>query len=147
MAFLQGVADGDGHASLKTQTIGLTSKANHRILTEVLNSLGINSSCYDSCHVSIHQKESILQSNDVCLFRYAKGRKERLEELAELLRETRFGNHLSTHEVNIIQGYIEQGLSTGEIAENLWTEHRIARRVGSIRARLRKMKKKEKPRS
>ncbi|MDF1537828.1 MAG: LAGLIDADG family homing endonuclease [Candidatus Thorarchaeota archaeon] len=142
VAFLQGVADGDGHASLKSQTIGLTSKANHRILTEILNSLGINSSCYDSCHVSIHQKESILQSNDVYLFRYAKGRKDRLKSLTELLNATRYGTRNTEYETALIQGYNDRGLSSGEIAESLWLEHRIARRVGSIRAFLRKREQK-----
>ncbi len=143
IAFLQGVADGDGHATLKAPETGITSKLNHGLISRVLDSLGIKSSNYDECHILVYQTASIIRANEIGLFRYATGRKELLREIVEFLDASSIRTPISDNEFRIIQELHYQGLSSGKISEILWYEYKIARRSGSIRGIIRRMKQEE----
>lgn len=138
VAFLQGVSDGDGSASLKGQNAAITSKANVDFLVGLLRSVGIEPTSSD-IRVFINKKDSIQKLNKFPMFRYASERKENLSQIATLLSSMKYG--ISEKTKKLILELDTEGFSSGEITEKLWLEHTIAIRSGTIRSILRKSRK------
>ena len=139
--FLQGVTDGDGHASLKSQKVGITSVANVEFLAGLLRSMEIEPTTTD-IRVEVHRQESIQKLNKFPMFKYATGRQKQLSQLADLLSSTRNGTYLSDNARKLVYKLGNNGLSSGEISEKLWLEYSIAIRSGTIRTMLKEVKKK-----
>ena len=134
VAFLQGLADGDGHASIKANRLGIASKTNQEFIRQLFSSLDIHSSL-GKTKVEIKRQDDILRASSLPLFRHAISRKRNHDELCEIFRlfkKDRSRKTVPAHEMKLIREFHEQGHTPGEIAEKLWTEHRLPRTVASV---------------
>jgi len=136
VAFLQGLADGDGWASIKNQYAGIATKVNQDFVQRLFTSLGIEANNYSGM-VQIHKKKALEAVQQLSLFRHARERQERLADLVDMLDSMKIC-HMTEREKELILDLHDQGLGTGEIVETLWKEHQVARRPGAIRALLKR---------
>ncbi len=131
VAFLQGVSDGDGFASIKAFSAGICTLTNQEFLMRLLNSLGIEAFSVKS-GVTVRKKEAIRRAGQLPMFRHAVARQSRLVELAAMF-DSVTRKPASEEEINNIMVLHNQGFSSGQITMKLWREHGIARRPGVIR--------------
>jgi len=134
VAFLQGLADGDGWASIKRQHAGIATKPNQGFVQRLFTSLGIDTKTYPK-RVQIDKKKALKAAQQLFLFRHARERQERLADLVDMLDAMKIC-HMTEREKELILDLHDQGLGTGEIVETLWKEHQVARRPGAITALL-----------
>ena len=139
VAFLQGVCD--GHASLRSQKVGITSKVNTEFLDSLLRSMEIEP-VKTEIRVEVHRRKLIRKMHDFPMFRYATGRQEQLSQIVALLDSTGYNIERPKGTRELIFELSNSGFSSGEISEKLWLEHSIAMHSGSIRAMIREAKMK-----
>jgi hypothetical protein len=139
--FVQGLADGDGYASIKSLESGIATTTNQEFVQKLLETLGVESR-YDDTSVRIAKQKAIIDANEIPLFRYASGRQRRLHDLSNLIHSLK-RKTLSDTELQLINLLHDQGLTPGEITETLWYQHAIARSPGSIYSILNRKKKVE----
>ena len=75
------------------------------------------------------------------LFKHAEGRQGQLEELSKLigLLDKSYGR-VPKEEIEIIMEMHDQGMTCGEITENLWVNHGIARSRRSVEGIIKRRK-------
>ncbi|MFW9803740.1 MAG: hypothetical protein ACFFFC_13855 [Candidatus Thorarchaeota archaeon] len=130
IAFLQGLSDGDGFASMKHLVTGISTKVNQRSFMRILKSLGIHS-VWRKKHVRIHRIDAIRRAEKLPLFRHAIARQERLAEITSFLKAQTRRSPVKK-ELGIIMSLAEKGHSLGEITEILWKKYGYARRPTSV---------------
>ena len=132
VAFLQGLADGDGYASIKAFCLGIASKPNRDFISKLLSTFDIQSNLKKT-KVVIKRHDDILRGNSLPLFRHATSRKKNHDELCKIigLLDRSHGN-VPEKELIIIMKLHKRRLSPGEITESLWFDHGIARSTSSI---------------
>jgi hypothetical protein len=140
VAFLQGLADGDGYASIKTFRVGIASKTNQEFIRQLLSNLEIQSST-EKTKVVIKRYEDILKANSLPFFKHATSRKKNHDELCKIisLLDRSYGK-IPERERKIIMELLKQGLSPGEVTESLWFDYGIARSRASIEGIVRRQK-------
>jgi hypothetical protein len=145
IAFLQGLADGDGYASIKAFCLGIASKPNREFIKRLLASLDIHSNL-KSTKVVINRQEDILKMKKFPLFRHATSRKRFHNELCKIigLLDRSYGK-APEKERKIIVDLHKQGFTPGEITEKLWFEHSIARSTSSVEGIVRRHKRNQTP--
>ncbi len=141
-AFIQGIADGDGWVS--SMRTGISSNTESKFYSDVLKSMGIHSKPRPD-RVSIQRSQDIRDASDLPLFRHATGRQEKLERLADMYRASPNAGFMSEGEKNVIRNLSQEGLSSGEIRERIWSDMGISRSVVAI-WRFRKQLQNNKPR-
>ena len=129
--FVQGWADGDGYASVRTFTPGISSKMNKDLLKRLLDSLGVASNIVTN-GVAISRTESVIRASRLPLFRMAVDRQGRLEAISQMINSMKW-TPVSKDELKIILQLHRQGHTFGEITVLLWAEYGIARRPTTIR--------------
>jgi hypothetical protein len=140
IAFIQGIADGDGYASLKKQWTGISSEHNQKIIQTILSSLGIESRVYD-IEIRITKKKSLETAANLPLFKYSTGRQLQLEEIVKMLAQQQGRRKpIADSERDLIFSLHEKKFSAGEIAKILWIDHGISRRTNTIQNLLRREK-------
>ncbi len=133
IAFLQGVADGDGYAMNKAVRVGISSKSNKEFLVAVLKSLGIESTISKGANsVFIEKGSEIEKAAKLPFFRFATSRMKKLIELVKMLNSPR-SYHASSEEIELIVKLHREGYSSGEIVEILWKEMGVFRRPQTVR--------------
>jgi hypothetical protein len=145
IVFLQGLADGDGYASIKAFLVGIATKTNQEFIKRLLSTFNINSNLKPT-KVVINRQEDILRANNLPLFRHAASRKRNHEELCKII--SLLGkNHgrVPEEDRKIILKLHKSGLTPGEITENLWFDYGIARSTSSIEGIVRRHKKDQSP--
>ena len=85
IAFLQGLADGDGWADTRSQYIGIYAGPNISLIQELLTSFQIRSSI-DRKRVRFRRQKSVIIAAGLPLFRFATSRKENAEKIAEMMQ-------------------------------------------------------------
>jgi hypothetical protein len=145
VAFLQGLADGDGYASIKAFCLGIASKPNREFIRRLLSSLDIHSNLKPT-KVVINRQEDILRAKNFPLFRHATSRKRFHNELCKIigLLDRSYGR-APEKDRKIIVDLHKQGLTPGEITEKLWFEYSIARSTSSIEGIVRRYKRNQSP--
>ncbi|OLS30950.1 MAG: hypothetical protein ThorAB25_06690 [Candidatus Thorarchaeota archaeon AB_25] len=140
VAFLQGLADGDGYASIRSFNAGIATLTNHTFLNELLNTFNIFPTV-EKTKVRIGRYDDIVKASKLPLFKHTKGRQERLEELSKLigLLDRSYGR-VPKEEIEIIMEMHDQGMSCGEITESLWVNHGIARSRRSVEGIIKRRK-------
>jgi hypothetical protein len=131
---LQGLADGDGYASIKTNHVGIASKPNRRFIGQLLSTFGIHSNM-KATKVVINRQEDIFKTNDIPFFRHATSRKKKHDELSKMVEQfkrDRASKKVPDHEMALIRKMHEQGLTPGEITEKLWLNHGLPRSISSV---------------
>lgn len=139
VAFLQGLADGDGWASIRKQYTGIATKVNFELIHALFSSVGIDSKIYKN-RVQVHKKEAIGKSECLPLFRYATERQDNLSTTVDMLSSMEI-SQMSQFEKEKALEFYKNGMSTGEIVENLWKEYGIARRPQAITELIKRTKK------
>jgi hypothetical protein len=130
VAFIQGLADGDGWASIRGFSTGISTLPNREFIKKLFTSLGIVTKCEErKVTVGIHNE--IPKAQELPLFRYAKGRQKRLDILSKIIKR-KSRRKATPDELKLIFDLHEMGHTPGEITEILWKQHDIARSPGSI---------------
>ncbi|MHA1881907.1 MAG: hypothetical protein ACTSUO_02550 [Candidatus Thorarchaeota archaeon] len=142
VAFIQGLADGDGHASIRAFDTGIATKTNKRFIQDLLASLNIHSRD-GTTKVLIDRYSEILKAEKLPLFRFATGRQKKLEDLTEIIRKLDKGHgRVPTEHLRIIEELNRQGYTPGQITEILWYKYGIARSMSSVDGIIRRKEKK-----
>ena len=132
VAFLQGLADGDGYASIKAFRIGIGSKTNQEFIRRLLSTFEIQSKM-EKTKVVIKKHECIHKANSLPLFRHAASRNRNHDELCKIIDQLDgSGGRVPERERIIILELHKQGFTPGEITEKLWYDYGYARSVRSI---------------
>ncbi len=140
IAFVQGLSDGDGYASLKTFRVGIASKTNQHFIKRLLASFNIDSKI-DKTKVVIHRYGDIIKANSLPLFKHASSRQERHNHLQKIIeKRSTSRKKVQSNEANLIMAMHERGLSPGQITERLWLEYKIARTTKSVDGIIRRRK-------
>lgn len=145
VAFLQGLADGDGYASIKTNRVGIASKPNREFIKRLLSTFEIHSKM-ENTKVVVKRHGDILRANSLPLFRHATSRKRNHDELCKIISLLdRSRGRVPERERKIIIELHRRGLSPGEITEKLWFDHGFARSMRSIYGIVRRHKRDQGP--
>lgn len=143
-SFIQGLADGDGYASIRAFVTAIATKTNMQFINDLLASVGISSTIKNT-KVLIKQHSEILKAGKLPLFRFATGRQKRLEDLSEVIRNLDRGHgRVPAEHLRIIDKLQKQDYTPGQIAEILWYKHGIPRSTSSIERIIQRKKKKRK---
>ncbi len=132
IAFIQGVADGDGYASAIAQRVGLGSIMNARFIYRLLSTLNIQSYLRRK-GVEIFHLNSLLKSESIQMFRNATDKKENLDEICRMIRARPRRKRVSPAEIKFMIRLAKKGLSPGRIAYQLWKKHGISRNIATVR--------------
>jgi len=140
VAFLQGLADGDGYASIRSFNAGIATLTNHTFLNRLLNTFNIFPTIEKS-KVRIGRYDDILKVSKLPLFKHANERQVQLDELSKIigLLDRSYGK-VPKEEIEIIMEMHDQGMSCGEITESLWINHGIARSRRSVEGIIKRRK-------
>lgn len=142
VAFIQGLADGDGHASFRRFDAAINTTTNEVFISKLLLSIGVASTCGDN-RARIKQQDEIVKAGEMPLFRFASGRQETLDNLSKIIKLKPKGRkRVPEDEKNLVIELYEAGLKAGKIVEKLWYEHGLARTIEMIDTMIRREKKK-----
>ena len=130
-SFLQGVADGDGYASVRSLNAGFGTKHNKKFFQRLLSVFGIDS-LDGGTGIVIVKNKSLKIAAELPLFKYADGRLFRLRELNKM-RKSMKHTKISSEERERILEYHRQGFNPTQIGPLLYTEFGKARRDSTIR--------------
>jgi hypothetical protein len=135
LKILQGITDGDGHASAKNQNLGIATSINRNFLQELLKSFNIDS-IYDKTGRSLFivRNKSILQAASLPFFLHAVGRQENANKLAAMICTRKRQRNIPIPEpVNerMIQ-LKKKGISNGAIIEQIFDEFQISLSKGRV---------------
>ncbi len=130
LPILQGVADGDGYASVRNMTAGIGTKHNKKFFQSLLSLLGIDS-VDGGTGIVISKKESLRMAAELPLFKYAADRFFRLRELIMMIASMKH-TKVSKEEKKRILEYHRQGIKVNQIGPLLWVDFGRARRSSTI---------------
>ena len=141
-AFIQGLADGDGYASIPKFAAGIATTTNEEFFAKLLSSVGIESTAgYD--RVLIRKYDEILKARELPLFRFASGRQQILNDICKIIKQKPKSRHrIPEEEKKLVMELYRAGFTPGEIAEKLWYEHGLARTTAMIYTLIRRENKK-----
>jgi len=131
IAFLQGLADGDGYSSPAAQRVGIGSLVNRHLIRDLLKTLDINSVLH-SKGVEITRHEDIRRAAKLPLFKNATGRLESLFELCDMLNARPKRKRATPKEIELILNLREHGMSYDQIGLYLWRYYGISRSKSTI---------------
>ncbi len=142
VAFIQGLADGDGYASIPKFAAGIATTTNEEFFAKLLSSVGIESTAgYD--RVLIRKYDEILKARELPLFRFASGRQQILNNICKIIKQKPKSRHrIPEDEKRLVMELYRDGFTPGEIAEKLWYEHGLARTTAMIYTLIRRENKK-----
>jgi hypothetical protein len=128
--FLQGIADGDGYASVRGLNAGIGTKHNKEFFQLLLSVFGIDS-LDGGTGIVITRKKSLENAANLPLFKYADGRLFRLQELKMMFASMKY-TKVSDEERKRILEYHRQGVNSSQIGPLLYAEFGKARRSITI---------------
>ena len=117
--FLQGLCDGDGCASIKSQYLSIATASNTEFCQDFLKSFGVQSHEGDGA-VVIGARESVKKMHEIGMFRYALSRKENLGKLVKMHNSIDYTQVLSNAEMEHVKTMRKNGKSWGSISESLF---------------------------
>jgi len=135
ISFVQGLADGDGHASVRGLSAGIATKTNKEFILKLLASLGIESTSYSN-GIVFNKKDSLRNASQLPFFRAADGRQFRLEEIIRMIDSMDWAS-VSADERVLIMNLHSEGCTAGEISSILWEKLGRARRTPTIKKAIR----------
>ncbi len=129
--FLQGVTDGDGYATVRSMTAGISSKHNIEFFRKLLNIFGIYA-IDGGTAIIISRKKALQIAAHLPLFKYADGRLFRLREIMEMLSTVKYSK-VSVEERKRILKYYRQGVKINQIGFLLWVDFGKNRRSSTVK--------------
>lgn len=143
VAFIQGLADGDGYASIPRFDTGIATTTNEEFIGKVLSSIGVESTTGDK-RARIKKHDEILKARELPLFRFAIGRQQILEDMCKIIElKPKRRHRVPEDEKKLVMELYIAGLKPGEIVEKLWHEHGLARTTDMIDTLIRRENKKK----
>ncbi len=143
VAFIQGLADGDGHASIPRFDTAIATNTNKEFFAKLLASVGIELRFTDH-HVKIGKYDEILKARELPLFRFASGRQQILDDMCKIINlRPKRRYRVPEDEKKLVMELYRAGLKPGEIARKLWHEHGLARTTDMIYTLIRRENKKK----
>ncbi|MFW9890173.1 MAG: LAGLIDADG family homing endonuclease, partial [Candidatus Thorarchaeota archaeon] len=138
VAFLQGVADGDGSASIRQFRVNIATVTNHDFFSRLLSRFGLHTSI-EKTKVRVDRYDDILKAQRLPFFKHATVRQKGLDELSKLIEALDVSHGpVPDEEIILIMSLHRQGYSRGEITEKLWHEYGLARSRKSIEGIIRR---------
>jgi hypothetical protein len=140
-AFLQGLSDGDGWASVRDQCIGIYSGPNVNLVKNLLRLHDIEASD-DGQRVKIRTQKGVIRAAKFPLFRYATSRQITATKVAEMM-QTRQKQDIAIIDPEIVKEMKQlraKGYSYGKIAEHIFDNYGISYDHSAVIRRLRKKK-------
>jgi transposase-like protein len=132
VGFIQGLADGDGYASIRSMSAGIATVTNQKFYARIFASLGIEAAI-ESNRVKIRKHNEILKARELSLFMQASGRQRKLDDLCDIIRILdRSHCRVPDDEAKLVLYLHSLGHSCGEVSEILWYDYDIARSPRSI---------------
>jgi intein/homing endonuclease len=132
VAFIQGLADGDGYASIPRFDTGIATITNQEFFAELLASVGIESTTGDE-RTRIKKHDEILKARELPLFRFATGRQQILVDMCNIIKlKPKRRHRIPEEEKKLVMELYRSGLKPGKIVEILWHEHGLARTTDMI---------------
>jgi len=132
VVFIQGLADGDGYASVPRFDAAITTTTNEELFVKLLSSVGIESTAGDN-RARIKKYDEILKVRELPLFRFASGRQQTLDDMCKIINLKPKGRrHVPDDERQLVMELYRDGLKPGEIVERLWREHGLVRTTAMI---------------
>ncbi|MFW9889982.1 MAG: LAGLIDADG family homing endonuclease, partial [Candidatus Thorarchaeota archaeon] len=132
VAFLQGLADGDGSASIRQFRVNIGTVTNHDFILRLLSTFGLHTSI-EKTKVRVDRYDDILKAKGLPFFKHAISRKEGLDELSKIItRLDRSHGKVDSKDLKLVLELYHRGYSCGEIVEKLWLDYGIARSRKSI---------------
>ena len=132
IAFIQGLADGDGWASVKAFATAISTSTNFDFYQDLFATFNIHtSSSSGSRNVIVGRHSEIKKAQKLPLFRYAYGRQKKLDTLSSIIESLRRRKALG-RELELILTLNNEGHSPGEITEILWYRYGLPRTPFSI---------------
>jgi hypothetical protein len=128
--FLQGVADGDGYASVRSLNAGIGTKHNKDFFKLLLSIFHIDTRD-GGTGLEITRKNSLRNAAELPLFRCANGRQFRLNTIIEMIASMKW-TKVSDEERDKILEYHRRGIIANQIVPLLWSEFGKTRRSGTI---------------
>jgi len=128
--FLQGISDGDGHASVRSLNAGIATKYNKKTYSKLLSIFGIKS-VDGGGGIVISTKESLRKAAELPLFRYADGRQFRLNEAIAMIAAMKHSKVSNEERMKILE-YHKEGFNASQMVPLLWAELGKARRSNTI---------------
>jgi hypothetical protein len=127
IAFLQGVADGDGWASIRDQCIGIYAGPNILLIQDLLQSLSVHSET-DGKRVRIRTQKGIIQAAKLPFFRFAESRQNNSTKMAEMMnaRKRKKERLIPKNISRVILQLHKQNKSSGFIAEYIFDHFSIS---------------------
>ena len=142
VAFIQGLADGDGHASMPRFDTAINTTTNEELFKKLLSSIGIESIAGDN-RAKIKKYNEIVKAKDLPLFRFASGRQETLDDICKIIKlSPKRRQYIPNDERKLVMELHRAGLKPGDIVEKLWREHRLVRTIAMIDTLIRRENKK-----
>ncbi|MFX1577983.1 MAG: LAGLIDADG family homing endonuclease, partial [Promethearchaeota archaeon] len=137
IAFLQGLNDGDGCASVKDQCLSNTCGPNISFVQKLLASFDITSS-HDEYKVRIYSLNGIIHATDLPFFRHATQRQSNAQKLAQMakIRQNQPNGINSPEVLDRMIELHDMGCSMGRIAEILFDEFDVSFDSSTVRRRL-----------
>jgi len=132
---LQGINDGDGYASVKSQRLGIATSVNREFLQKLLKPLQIDSTYYKTRRsVTICRNASIIKASSLPFFLHAVGRQENAEKLAEMIQVRKMQRRKSLPEpvIERMMQLKNRGSSRGTIIEKIFDEFHISLSRGRV---------------
>tara|TARA_Y100000310_G_scaffold68970_2_gene64292 strand:- start:1428 stop:2564 length:1137 start_codon:yes stop_codon:yes gene_type:complete len=123
ISFFQGLSDGDGCAH-NFWRVELSCDPNQQIIVKLLKKLSIRS-YIDTDSVNISHYESICKAYSLPIFLNAESRLKKLEKVTCMIKSRKFLKELSLDLKNKIILLKDEGLSAGQISEQLYDEMQI----------------------
>jgi transposase-like protein len=127
-AFLQGLNDGDGYATIKGQSIGNACGPNVSFVKALLKTFNIQCTD-DGQRVRIHSQEGIVRAAELPFFRYATGRQRNADKLADMMHARQQQRSTNMDSLEILEVMVQlrkEGLSYGEVAERLFDQFGVS---------------------
>ncbi len=142
VVFIQGLADGDGYASIPRFDTAIATIKNQEFFAKLLSSVGIKSTTGDE-RTRIKKYDEILKARELPLFRFASGRQKILDDMCKIIRlRPKRRYRVPEEEKKIVLKLHKSGLSVGQIVEKLWYDYGMARTVSVIEGIIRQENKK-----
>jgi hypothetical protein len=121
VAFVQGICDGDGCASLASQYISIATTSNSEFFQKLLNTFEVESHIGDGAIV-VSAHNSIARLAELGIFRYAADRKQNLDKLKIMMKTWDHSRQMTEDELRRIHILRKDGMSWGKISETIFDE-------------------------
>ncbi len=131
-SFLQGVADGDGSASVTDWRIQIRTKNNSSFFRRLFKGMNISSRCTDGKTV-VSKYADVIRAIDLPIFRFAKGRAYCGNKIKSMILARSRRNAMGMEQINFVFRMFDSGHSIGTISSRFYDRFKIGLQPSHLR--------------